>query len=147
MTKLLLPSFFDTYPPGLEEVLALEKIMGFIEKEVYDIYVFDTAPTGHLVQLLKFPQLVREWLRVTYKGILKYQRQYRVENLETISKRIISSQTTLRIMQELLTDSQKSEFVEKTSIFFSGLCLAMDKAVEAETVVFPTPPFPPKIRN
>ncbi len=112
--QTVITDFFDTYPPGLEEVLALEKIMGFIEKEVYDIYVFDTAPTGHLVQLLKFPQLVREWLRVTYKGILKYQRQYPVENLETISKRIISSQTTLRIMQELLTDSQKSEFVAVT---------------------------------
>jgi len=107
----LIRDFFDTYPPGLEEVLALEKIMGFVQKNEYDIYVFDTAPTGHLVQLLKFPELVREWLRVTYKGILKYQQQYPVDNLETISKRIISSQTTLRIMRELLTDPKKSEFV------------------------------------
>lgn len=124
--QTVLTDFFDTYPPGLEEVLALEKIMGFIEKEVYDIYVFDTAPTGHLVQLLKFPQLVREWLRVTYKGILKYQRQYPVENLETISKRIISSQTTLRIMQELLTDSQRSEFVTVTIAEAMGVLETVD---------------------
>ena len=110
----VITDFFDTYPPGLEEVLALEKIMSFIENKVYDIYIFDTAPTGHLVQLLKFPQLVREWLKVTYKGLLKYQRQYPVENLEIISKRIISSQTTLRIMQELLTDPQRSRFVAVT---------------------------------
>ena len=107
----LITDFFDTYPPGLEEVLALEKIMSFVQENVYDIYVFDTAPTGHLVELLKFPELVREWLRVTYKGILKYQQQYSVDNLETISKRIISSQTTLRIMRELLTDPQRTEFV------------------------------------
>lgn len=110
----VITDFFDTYPPGLEEVLALEKIMGFIQKKEYDIYVFDTAPTGHLVRLLKFPELVREWLRVTYRGILKYQQKYPVDNLETISKRIINSQTTLRIMRELLTDPQKSEFVAVT---------------------------------
>jgi len=110
----IITDFFDTYPPGLEEVLALEKIMGFVQKKAYDVYVFDTAPTGHLVELLKFPELVREWLRVTYKGILKYQQQYSVDNLETISKRIINSQTTLRIMRELLTDPQKTEFVAVT---------------------------------
>ncbi|MBU4511448.1 ArsA family ATPase, partial [bacterium] len=71
--------FVDTYPPGMEEVLALEEIMGFIEKGDFDIFIFDTAPTGHLIELLKFPESVREWLRVTYRAMLKYHREVPVD--------------------------------------------------------------------
>jgi len=110
----VMAGFVDTYPPGLEEVLAMEEIMGFVEKKEYDIYVFDTAPTGHLVQLLKFPELVREWLRVTYKAILKYQREYPVDNLEIVSQKILKSQATIRYMRGILTDPSKTEFVAVT---------------------------------
>jgi len=110
----VMTGFVDTYPPGLEEVLALDKIMSFIRNNEYDIYIFDTAPTGHLVQLLKVPELVREWLRVTYKAILKYQREYPVNNLEIISRKILTSQATVRYMRETLTDPSKAEFVAVT---------------------------------
>ena len=106
--------FVDTYPPGLEEILALEKVMSFIQNREYDIYVFDTAPTGHLVQLLKVPELVREWLRITYKAILKYQRENPVDNLEIIGQKILASQSTVRYMRETLTDPFKTEFVAVT---------------------------------
>ena len=133
----LLADFLDTYPPGLEEVLALEKIMGFVQENVYDIYVFDTAPAGHLIQLLKCPELVREWLKVTYKGILKYQRHYPVENLDTISKRIKSSQTILRIMRELLTDPQKTEFVAVTIAEAMGILETEDLLGTMHTLGIP----------
>jgi len=110
----MMTGFVDTYPPGLEEVLAMEEIMGFVEKKEYDIYVFDTAPTGHLIQLLKFPEMVREWLRVTYKAILKYQREYPIDNLEIIGRKILTSQSTVRYMRETLTDPSKAEFVAVT---------------------------------
>jgi len=106
--------FVDSYPPGLEEVLALEKIMGFIENADFDIYIFDTAPTGHLVELLRFPELVRQWLRVTYKAILKYHREVPVDNIEAIAKKILASQETAQKMHALLTNPQKSEFVAVT---------------------------------
>lgn len=106
--------FVDVYPPGLEEVLALERIMGFVDRKEYDIYIFDTAPTGHLIELLKFPELVREWLRITYRAILKYQMKLPVDNLEIIGKRILDSHATIRKMREVLTDPRKSEFVAVT---------------------------------
>ncbi|MEW6188551.1 MAG: TRC40/GET3/ArsA family transport-energizing ATPase [Actinomycetota bacterium] len=111
----VMEGFVDTYPPGLEEVLALERIMDFVERKEYDLYIFDTAPTGHLIELLKFPELVREWLRVTYRAILKYHRDVLpVDNVEIISKKILNSQTTVQKMREILTDPQKSEFVAET---------------------------------
>lgn len=106
--------FVDTYPPGLEEVLALEKIMGFIKRKDFDIYIFDTAPTGHLIELLKFPELVREWLRVTYRAILRYHREVPVDNIEVLAKKILASQETVRKIHSLLTDSQRSEFIAVT---------------------------------
>lgn len=106
--------FVDTYPPGLEEVLALEKIMGFIKNEDFDIYIFDTAPTGHLVELLKFPELVREWLRVTYRAILRYHREVPVDNIGVLAKKILASQETVQKMHALLTNGQKSEFIAVT---------------------------------
>ncbi|MBU4311481.1 MAG: ArsA family ATPase [Candidatus Omnitrophica bacterium] len=106
--------FVDTYPPGLEEVLALEKIMGFIKNRDFDIYIFDTAPTGHLLELLKFPELVREWLRVTYRAILRYHREVPVDNIEVLAKKILTSQETVQKMHSLLTDPQKSEFIAVT---------------------------------
>lgn len=106
--------FVDTYPPGLEEVLALEKIMGFIKNGDFDIYIFDTAPTGHLIELLKFPELVREWLRVTYRAMLKYHREVPVNNIEVLAKKILSSQESVQKMHTLLTNPQKSEFIAVT---------------------------------
>lgn len=104
----------DTYPPGLEEVLALEKIMGFIRNKDFDIYIFDTAPTGHLIKFLKFPELVKEWLRVSWKALLKWHAEVPVNNIEVIAKKILASQKTVREMHELLTDPQKSEFIAVT---------------------------------
>ena len=106
--------FVDTYPPGLEEVLALEKIMGFIKNGDFDIYIFDTAPTGHLVELLKFPELVREWLRITYRAILRYHREVPVDNIEVLAKKILVSQETVQKMHSLLTNPQRSEFIAVT---------------------------------
>ncbi|MBU4314073.1 MAG: ArsA family ATPase, partial [Actinobacteria bacterium] len=106
--------FVDTYPPGLEEVLALEKIMGFIKNVDFNIYIFDTAPTGHLVELLKFPELVREWLRITYRAMLKYHREIPVDNIEVLAKKILASQETVQKMNALLTNPQKSEFIAVT---------------------------------
>ena len=106
--------FVDTYPPGLEEVLALEKIMGFIKNRDFDIYIFDTAPTGHLIELLKFPELVREWLRVTYRAILRYHREVPVDNIEVLAKKILASQETVQKMHAFLTNPEKSEFIAVT---------------------------------
>ena len=110
----VMTKFIDTYPPGLEEVLALENIMDSVEKNEFDIYVLDTAPTGHLIPLLEFPELVREWLRVSYRAFLKHQREHKVEELEVLGKRIVSSQQTVNMLRKLLTDPEISEFVAVT---------------------------------
>ncbi|MEW6674784.1 MAG: ArsA family ATPase [Nitrospirota bacterium] len=131
--------FVDTYPPGIEEVLALEKkIMGFIKMGDFDIYIFDTAPTGHLVELLKFPELVREWLRVTYRAILRYHREVPVDNIEVIAKKILASQETVQKIRTLLTDPQRSEFIAVTIPEAMGLLETEDLLLSMRDLGIPS---------
>jgi arsenite-transporting ATPase len=41
--------------PCIEEMAAFDKFIRFIESRVYDVIVFDTAPTGHTLRLLDLP--------------------------------------------------------------------------------------------
>ncbi len=41
--------------PCTEEMAAFDKFMWYVERDEYDIVVFDTAPTGHTLRLLELP--------------------------------------------------------------------------------------------
>src|SRR5207253_6175278 len=55
--------------PGLSEVALLDRMIDLIvEREArYDLIVFDTAPTGHTVQLLRMPEVMETWIRALVK--------------------------------------------------------------------------------
>jgi arsenite/tail-anchored protein-transporting ATPase len=43
--------------PGMEELFCLLKIKELYEKNLYDLIIVDSAPTGETISLLKFPEL------------------------------------------------------------------------------------------
>src|SRR5690242_16759529 len=49
--------------PGLDEVMSLKKIIDFMENSNYQLYVVDTAPTGHTLRLLMVPELLDNWIK------------------------------------------------------------------------------------
>jgi arsenite-transporting ATPase len=98
-------------PPGLDELLALKKIMEFSEDEKYDLYILDTSPTGHLLRLLELPSLVQEWLRTIFKLLLKYKE---VVKLNKTAQQLLSLSKSVKRIQETLLDPQKNEFVAIT---------------------------------
>ncbi len=55
--------------PGLAEVALLDRMIDLIvEREgVYDLIVFDTAPTGHTLQLLRMPDAMTTWIQALVK--------------------------------------------------------------------------------
>jgi arsenite-transporting ATPase len=55
--------------PGLAEVALLDRMVDLIvERESrYDLLVFDTAPTGQTVQLLRMPEVMETWIRALVK--------------------------------------------------------------------------------
>ena len=55
-----LGSIFDTLPAGTDEVVALAKVIGLIQKGNFDRVVLDTAPTGHTLRMLGTPGFISE---------------------------------------------------------------------------------------
>jgi arsenite-transporting ATPase len=98
-------------PPGLDELMALKKIMEFNEEGKYDLFILDTSPTGHLLRFLELPSLVQDWLRTFFKLLLKYKK---VIGLNKTAELIISLSKSIKKTQKTLTDIEKSEFVAIT---------------------------------
>ncbi|MFH1335389.1 MAG: ArsA family ATPase, partial [Candidatus Zixiibacteriota bacterium] len=98
-------------PPGLDELMALMKIMELSEEGKYDLCVLDTSPTGHLVRFLELPSLVLEWLRTIHKLLLKYNE---VARLNKTAQQLFSLSKSIKRIQKTLSDTQKSEFVTIT---------------------------------
>jgi arsenite-transporting ATPase len=50
--------------PGMEEAALFDRVSRLVADEAnrYDLTVFDTAPTGHTLQLLRTPQAMMAWL-------------------------------------------------------------------------------------
>jgi arsenite-transporting ATPase len=58
---LKLGELLDTPPPGLDEAIAIAKVVQFIKDDEYAKFtriVFDTAPTGHTLRLLSLPDFL-----------------------------------------------------------------------------------------
>ena len=55
--------------PGVEEVALFDRIGDLIVDrfDAYDLLVFDTAPTGHTLRLLRMPELVSSWITALSK--------------------------------------------------------------------------------
>lgn len=49
---------FDTLPPGSDEIVALTEVLDEVSKEKFDQIIIDTAPTGHALRLLSFPDFL-----------------------------------------------------------------------------------------
>lgn len=48
--------------PGADEVAAFEVFLSVMTSNEYDVVVFDTAPTGHTLRLLSFPDVMDSWV-------------------------------------------------------------------------------------
>jgi arsenite/tail-anchored protein-transporting ATPase len=95
----------DLSPPGLDEVMALTLAMEFLAHGKYDVFVLDSAPTGHLIRLLELPELIDQWLKVFFGLFLKYKNIFR---LPTISQRLVQMSKDLKYMRSTLADLNRS---------------------------------------
>ncbi|CAH2064492.1 unnamed protein product, partial [Thlaspi arvense] len=72
--ELKLGELLDTPPPGLDEAIAISKVIQFLESPEYNMFtriVFDTAPTRHTLRLLSLP----DFLDATIGKILKLRQK------------------------------------------------------------------------
>ncbi|MEI6242421.1 MAG: ArsA family ATPase [Chlamydiota bacterium] len=98
-------------PPGLEEIMALYKVILLLEKEgddAYDTIIFDTAPTGHLFRFLELPQLLLKWLSSFFEFFLKYKQ---VASLQAIEEKLIKLSKEIRKAQKILQSSEQTRTI------------------------------------
>ncbi|KAG0476207.1 hypothetical protein HPP92_013048 [Vanilla planifolia] len=120
--ELKLGELLDTPPPGLDEAIAISKVMQFLESEDYSIFtriIFDTAPTGHTLRLLSLP----DFLDASIGKILKLKKKIasatsaiksvfgQEEQGEGASDKLEQLRERMVKVRELFRDTESTEFV------------------------------------
>ncbi len=96
--------------PGAEEVALFDRMGALIrgEDERFDLIVFDTAPTGHTLRLIRMPELMEAWIKALSRsrramlGVEQDDRKDpimlslgdRLERLRELRARLMSGRTT-----------------------------------------------------
>ncbi|NTW00116.1 MAG: ArsA family ATPase [Oscillochloris sp.] len=104
--------------PGLDEILALQRVMAEAQSGRWDAIVLDTAPTGNTLRLLAYPELIiggdvgKKFFRV-YRGIANVARPFRrdlpedrffdevgvlLDRMEQLANFLLSPDVSLRLV-------------------------------------------------
>lgn len=115
--------------PGLDEIMGLKKIIDFMDpapeqssvrgkQPKFDLYIVDTAPTGHTLRLLTLPDLLDNWIK--FLAGLRWKYHYIIERasgrkrIESADEFLLEMKKTVKKVKSLLQDSIKTEFVVVT---------------------------------
>ncbi|MBI3056168.1 MAG: ArsA family ATPase [Betaproteobacteria bacterium] len=101
----------DLAPPGLDEILALTRIVDLMDRGRYDLFVLDTAPTGHLLRFLEMPELIEKWLRTFFALFLKYREVFW---LPKISQMMVELSKRVKSFRRVLIDSGQAALMAVT---------------------------------
>jgi arsenite-transporting ATPase len=70
--RQLFSSLLDSVPPGLDEVMAVFRILDLISGKKERV-VIDMAPTGHALELLRTPERILAWTRLLLKTLAPHR--------------------------------------------------------------------------
>jgi arsenite-transporting ATPase len=101
----VLERILDLSPPGLDEVMALTRVMALLASGRYDVLVLDSAATGHLIRLLELPEIIDQWLKVFFDLFLKYRQVFR---LTKFSEELVTMSKNLKRLRGLLSDPARA---------------------------------------
>jgi arsenite/tail-anchored protein-transporting ATPase len=103
--RRVMEQMLDLSPPGLDEIIALVRAMEFLEAGRYDIFILDSAPTGHLLRLLELPELIDQWLKTFFGLLLKYKLTFRFPSL---SQQLVKISRNLKLLSNLWRDPDRA---------------------------------------
>ena len=96
----LLSALLDIVPPGLDEVLAIFRIMD-LRSSTNGKIVIDMAPTGHALELLRMPERIVSWSRLLLKSLAAHRKlalarnaAVKVAELELRARELLKAFTT-----------------------------------------------------
>lgn len=97
-------------PPGLEELMALKKITELMKVCDYDLFIMDSAASGHLLRFLQMPDIVRGWLKTVFRLILKYKGVINLSKIHSVQS-LLDLSRDVRKIQKILANPETTEFV------------------------------------
>jgi arsenite/tail-anchored protein-transporting ATPase len=103
--RSVMEKILDLVPSGLNEVMALTRVIALLAHGKYDLIVLDSAPTGHLIRILELPELFDQWLKVFFGLLLKYRKVFRLPEL---SMRLVEMSKDLKKLKSLLVDPARA---------------------------------------
>ena len=101
----------DTAPPGLDEMLAITRIVELLDQGRYDLFILDTAPTGHLLRFLEMPELIETWLKTFFSLFLKYRTVFR---LPKVTQAMVELSKKVKQFRRVLTDPERAALMAVT---------------------------------
>ena len=104
----VLSGLLDLAPPGLDEIMALAELVRHMTEGSYDLFVLDTAPTGHALRFLELPDLVRDWIEAFFEILLKYRG---VVHVPGASELLVDLSKRAKEIRELFSDAERCECV------------------------------------
>lgn len=139
--------------PGLDEVMGLKKITDFMDptpeqsslrgrQQKFDLYIVDTAPTGHTLRLLTLPELLDDWIK--FLASLRWKYHYMVERfsgekkVEKADEFLLTMKKTVKKVKSLLQNHAKTEFIVVTIPEAMGVLETEDLIKDLEKSHIPT---------
>ncbi|CAD8111751.1 unnamed protein product [Paramecium primaurelia] len=125
-TKSLLSELISSVP-GIDEAMSFAELMNSVDEMKYDLIIFDTAPTGHTLRLLNFPNIME-------KGLNKLvQLRYNFQNLASQFQGLFGSQeefdqqmnqmfSKIETMKDTVT-KVNAQMKDKNKTTFIGVCI------------------------
>src|SRR2546423_1829480 len=101
-------SMVELAPPGIDEIAALSAVSDLLDENRYTTIVLDTAPPGHLIRFLEFPEFALSWVRPFIKLLLKYRNVVRPSG---VAEELVALSKSIKRVIALLTDEKICEFI------------------------------------
>lgn len=104
--------------PGVDEIMGLKTVLDLVENRAYDVYIWDTAPTGHTLRLIALPGELDNWIKALARVRWKYRqvmsRLARREVNEIRDDLLLSMKKAVQRVSRIITDPGQCQFTGVT---------------------------------
>lgn len=115
----------DNAPPGIDELVALTQVMELVKFGDFDRVVVDTAPTGHTLRLLNFPEFLDRFLGKVMRLKIRLDsametlrkvlgRKESVDAVDRAAQGVARLKENMAALRDLVGDGERTQFAVVT---------------------------------